>query len=219
MRWSKPFALVLVVSLSSAAALAGTVSGWITADNHYALYTGAPDGSTVSFWGRNELGGGGSPGTYNWSMAEQYNVATPDPYIYIAAWSDDSVAQGLLCDLVANGTPIRSGDARWEVFATGINLNDGDPAPTLATMGTQIALANSLGWGPIDVGVANGASPWGAVANIDSSAKWMWHATAGRDAFNGGFDHDEFLIFRTSIPEPATLGLLAASLLGLRRRS
>ena len=46
------------------------VVGTITADNHYGIYTGSSDGSSLSFIGRNETGTAGNPGSYNWSLPE-----------------------------------------------------------------------------------------------------------------------------------------------------
>ena len=67
----------------------------ITADNHYALYSSTSN--VFSYHGGNEIGAGGSPGTYNWSLPETYNINVGDR-VFIAAWSDDSVAQGLLAE-------------------------------------------------------------------------------------------------------------------------
>lgn len=211
------FALFAACTLPAGA---GMITGRITADNHYALYTGSPDGSVVHFWGANEAGASGAPGTYNWSKAEYYNVNSPDPYIYIAAWSDDRVAQGLLLDLFLDGNHVLSGDPLWQVWATGIDLDDGAPPPIVGTMMTQIGLANASGWQTPYVGVANGAGPWGTIANIDHTAKWMWFSPTGGDALTPGANHDEFLIFRRAIPEPTTLSLMAAGVVGLllRRR-
>ncbi len=218
MRFSHCAIACTLVACGAVSANAGMISGYITADNHYALYTGSPDGSAVSFWGANESGAGGAPGAYNWSKAESYSVTSPHPYIYIAAWSDDSVAQGLLADLLLDSEHVLSGDPSWQVFATGIDLDDGAPPPAIGTMMTQIALANSTGWETPYVGVANGGGPWGAVANVDTAAKWMWYSQTGANTLQPGGNYDEFLIFRRAIPEPSTLSLLAVGILALVRR-
>lgn len=205
--------------LLAGVAQAASVTGSVTADNHYGLYSGDLSGTVMSFYGANEPGSGGAGG-YNWTQPESYSFTTTDQYIYIAAWSDDSIAQGLLADFTIDGNKLLSGDPVWEVWDTGNDLDDGASPPSVVDMGTQIALANSAGWKQIVVGGVNGAGPWGAVAGIDSNAKWMWYdgAIAG-DAFAPGADHGEYLIFRTSIvPEPASLGLLGAGLAVLMRR-
>lgn len=83
------------MSLVATQASAYNLSATITADNHYALYLGAAGGTNLRFIGRNELGAGGSPGTYNWSEAESWNATYgAGDYIYLVGWSDNSVAQG-----------------------------------------------------------------------------------------------------------------------------
>ncbi len=224
----------MVLSLSAMLAVPAMadlnhITGTITADNHYVLYTGNGSGSLVDLIGGNELGAGGSPGTYNWSKAESYDFTTGLNTIYIAAWSDDRVAQGLLAELTINGETLLSGDPAWEVFATGINKNDGSPYPTEAELGTQIGIANanaggagtSGGWTSIAVGGTHGVGPWGNITGIDSTASWMWY---GKEfPFEPGADHDEYLIFRTSVkpvpvPGAVLLGMLGFGIVGGAKR-
>jgi len=208
-----------------AAALAlpayGVTTSTFTADNHYSIY-GDYAGS-ISFIGANESGAAGSPGQYNWSMAETFTFATPDTF-YIAAWSDDNVAQGLLGQFDVGGTMLLTGGAGWEVFATGINLNDGDPAPDASTIASQVALAdaNEL-WEAPYVGFENSpaAMNWGQVAGVSEDARWVWRDSGrgGPDPLLQGYNHDEFLIFRTAVPAPGGVALIAlASIAAVRRR-
>lgn len=199
---------ILGIVTSVSVASAATITATITADNHYALYTGTEDGASVALIGGNELGAGGAPGTYNWSAAETYSFSTDDPFVYLAAWSDDRMAQGLLTEITVDGITLLSGDLPWTVFATGIDQDDGDPYPTETEMSDQIALAT---WEAVAVGDYNGVGPWGTIDGISASARWMWHASAKDvDALNGGYDHDEYLVFRASLPEPSSVALLAA---------
>jgi hypothetical protein len=196
----------------------GNTTAIITADNHYTLYTGTD--SALSFIGRNELNAGGTPGTYNWSVPETHTFNT-GPKIFIAAWSDDAVAQGVLAQITGPGGTYNSGDARWEVFCTGINLGDGDASPSTALMATQIAIANAGNlWKPIYVGGNNGVAPWGTVPGIASNIPWMWTPVPGdADPLNGGSGAGEFLIFRMSVPTPGAAGVLAmGGIMGMRRR-
>ncbi|HZW06118.1 MAG TPA: PEP-CTERM sorting domain-containing protein [Phycisphaerales bacterium] len=204
----------------AAAANADIVSATVTADNHYALYTGTDD--AVTFIGRNEMGAGGTPGTYNWSQPETWSFTTGS-YIYIAAWSDDAVAQGLLAQVTGLSDTYHSGDARWQVFPTFVNLGDGDAAPTGMQLTAYIADANSGNkWEAPHVGAANGIGPWGAIAGIGSAPRWMWVQNPGQaDPLQGGSGYGEMLIFRMSVPAPgaaAALGLGGLAALRRRRR-
>ncbi|NOT01078.1 MAG: hypothetical protein HOP29_10660 [Phycisphaerales bacterium] len=86
----------------------------------------------------------GGPETYSHTKPGNF-------YIYIAAWSDDSVLQGVLARFEGNqpGATIGYSGAGWEVFATGID-HDCPPAggPSRADINTQVGLANTLSGGP-----------------------------------------------------------------------
>lgn len=213
-------ALAVALCGACGVAHAGVIHATITADNHYAVY-GTVGGSFVKIGG-NETGAAGAPGRYNWSMAESYTFDTSGP-LYIAAWSDNAVAQGLLAQIDAGGLGmIYSGDSRWEVFATGIDLNTGAPHPLATDVASQIALADSNNWwGDPYVGENNGVGtlPWSKIAGISEDARWMWNSTDGGDALRGGKNHDEYLIFRlAAIPAPASGIVLAGAGLALARR-
>lgn len=93
------------------------------------------------------------------SGAETYEVLVPEHGIlYVAAWSDDGVTQGVLAQFNkympggilswwSPGAKVFSGDPRWEVFATGIDY-DGLPGPSLELINEQIGLANANAGGP-----------------------------------------------------------------------
>jgi len=209
MRISARLICVLGVLVSASNATAATITATITADNHYALYSGAQDGSFLATVGGNELGVHGAPGRYNWSMAESYDFSTDQPFLYLAAWSDGHVAQGVLAELAVDELSLLSGNAAWTVFATGIDKDDNDPYPTETEMGVQITRANAVGWEPAAVGGNNGVAPWGRISGVSQEARWMWLASPDRtNAFHPGLDHDEYLIFRTAVPEPSSLLLL-----------
>jgi hypothetical protein len=202
------------------AASAGTIDAVITVDNHYALYVGNASGSEVLFVGNNEIGAGGEPGQYNWSQPESYLINTEFPIIYVAAWSDDNVAQGVLAQLLIEDEMLLSGDPAWQVFRTDLGGDDGDPPPTTAEIAEQIALANAgLAWEAVAVGGTNGVSPWGTIAGIDLDAHWMWATACDGGSFDPGADHGEYLIFRITVPEPTSIALLIFGLAaGLRKR-
>lgn len=206
--------------LAATGASAGIVTATVTADNHYSIYA-TIDGVFTKVGG-NETDTVGAPGAYNWSMAETFTFNASGP-IYIAAWSDDATAQGLLAQLQTDAGMIFSGDYRWEVFATGIDLDTGAPHPLATDVAAQIALADANSWWAAPyVGDTNvsGTLPWSKIADIADEARWMWNSVDGSDALTIGRNHDEYLIFRmAAIPAPATgLALAGAGLVMSRRR-
>jgi len=215
----KTIAIILAAGALTSAASAGIqMTATITADNHYALFTGTPLNLTMV--GHNELGAAGNPGPFNWSQAETFNFI-PGTNIYIAAWSDDSVAQGLLAQISLGDQTFNSGDERWRVYKTDVNRNDNDPVPTLAEMNTHIIFASdNERWRTTFVGDANGAQPWGTIAGIGPNVRWMWADVDGDpDPTRGGSDEGEMLIFRmTNVPTPGAVALLGLGGLALARR-
>ncbi len=210
------------VCVAASAAHAGVI-GTLTADNHYALYTGNSSGD-ITFIGRNELGASGSPGSYNWSQAETWKF-DPGAYIYVAVWSDDAVAQGWLGQFVFDDkTMLLSSDKRWEYVSTDLNLGDGDPAPSVNDIGAWVDLADAKHlWDTPFVGGNNGMSPWGDIAGVSKDAGWAWGNPSKREnPLIGGDNFEEYQIFRipTGVPSPggAALALLAGAIMVKRRR-
>lgn len=214
---------VAAMVLSVCGAAHAGVTATLTADNHYALYTGN-SASDITFIGRNELGAGGSPGAYNWSQAETWNF-NPGAYIYVAVWSDDAVAQGWLGQFVFDDGPtVLSSSAGWEYVGTDLNLGDGDPAPTTGDIGSWVTLAdtNEL-WATPFVGGTNGVTPWGSIAGVSNTAAWTWGNPNNRvNPLVGGDNFEEYQIFRmpTGVPSPGAgmTALLGAGVLVRRKR-
>lgn len=203
----------------------------MTADNAYAIYLGDAVSATSMEGSATNLTAG-----QIWSP-ETYSLTAPDlSYIYIAAWSDDVTKQGLLADFnnLTLGGSVLSGDPQWDVTATGINLGNIDPPPTLPNLSAQIVLANA-GSNPSGGWVTPTASPLNnaaggihgvTIAGIDPLAHWMWYDSGLDGSPNApfdGFNHQEYLIFRIPVtaPEPTTAGLIllgGVAMLTRRRR-
>jgi hypothetical protein len=220
-------ALSTIASLSFASVI--SVKAVVTADNHYALYYGTTSSLThldsAGSEMRNEIGPGNTnpapcSGSYNWSCAETWNFdmqAGDD--IYVAAWSDNSVAQAFIGQFTINGTTyFTEENDDWAYISGEEDLNSSSAAPTTGRMETVITGGGS--WGTLS-SVAHGVSPWGEIAGISTDADWVW----GTDNLNGsGSGAGEFQVLRFSVPvsEPSTLALLGLGLLSLvytRRRT
>ncbi len=222
MRNVKALIAVAGLCVASGAASAGVIAT-LTADNHYAIYTGN-SWEDITFVGRNELGAGGSSGGYNWSNAETWKFE-PGAYIYVAVWSDDAVAQGWLGQFdLGDGNLLLSSDKRWEYVATDQNLGDGDPAPSVKDIGSWVNLADAKElWDEPFVGGSNGVSPWGNIADVSEDARWTWGNPSNREnPLIGGDTFEEYQIFRipTGVPTPggAALALMAGAVMVKRRR-
>ena len=104
-------------------AMAASMTATLTADNHYALFTGNASGTEWGFVGRNEKGAGGraqsdfvynedgsynstyigegvtsgdidNGGRYNWSMPEEWTFDVEGgEYVYVVVWDDSSVTE------------------------------------------------------------------------------------------------------------------------------
>lgn len=80
---------------------------------------------------------------------EAYDVdgkdAPADAYLYVVAWCDDSTTQGLIGEFLRGQSVLRTGDAGWEVCATGIYKDAGNGAvgPTQDEVNAQLTLCNA----------------------------------------------------------------------------
>lgn len=157
----------------------------ITADNAYSFGYGDANGITHFTQGtRAQTAGqifncGEGPEAYKVPAAD----APESAYLYIVTWDDLAVTQGVLGQFRrGNGTALYTGDPKFEVCATGVDMHDSLTGPTQADINTQIAICNSGkgdhattsgGWvnaagavtagaiGSLAVGEANDPSPGG----------------------------------------------------------
>ncbi len=209
-----------------------------TADNSYGIYFGTDTAVHQFIGGAQNRTAGEIASVESFSPA----IASTDE-VYVVAWSDRGVIQGLLIDIFndTTGEEFLSGDLDWEVAATGVSLPSvTSPFPTLDELTAQIELANegnnpSEGWKPVTVtSLTNGDGPMvsgfiDGFADISPDSRMMWYdngrSTGSEAPFKPGADHDEYLIFRMStggsglepVPE-SSLGIMtflgAAALAG-----
>ncbi|MCB9841455.1 MAG: hypothetical protein H6809_07385 [Phycisphaeraceae bacterium] len=225
-----PLAIVsaLFVAAGASTALGDNWTMTLTADNFFNAYFGTPT-QTTSY-----VGGGG------WPIASTFNptnVPSTDT-LYVQCHSDYGTAQGFLGTFTNTTTNVMVNTdlTNWQVFPAGAHLAAlGYPfpswpafqTPTQAQVDAAINYATTNGlwitpstFAPYNN--TNGSPSWGPVAGISPSAQWIWHnANNSPNPLNGGFNHDEFLIFRYQgiVPAPAGLGVFgAAGLLAGRRR-
>ena len=217
-RHAAALALLAAVGVAHATVpLDGT--GFITADNHYAIYARTTQG--IMLVGGNELGAAGDPGTFNWTYAEIHEMPFDLSDIYIAAWSDDDAFKGLLAQFYLPGETIYTGDARWRVYSTGQDLDDNAPYPLAADIARHAAHADALNlWEIPYAGPQNleDTPHWGEIGGIDPDARWIWR-DVGESPLTSGGDLGEYLIFHISpVPSPGSAALLAIAGLALPGR-
>jgi hypothetical protein len=181
-----------------------TINGHFTCDNSYAVYVGTQAAVVTKVLPATGDGISNSNATQIFTGEDVTFTANSGDYFYLIAWSDDSAVQGLIGEFSGTNT-IFTGNAAWEVYATGKNYGNGQ-APTASEINNHITSANSANaWKATAVGPTNANSSQiyaGAsnlkVANISDDANWIWY-DSGRNGGHSpflGFNHDEFLIFR-----------------------
>jgi hypothetical protein len=128
----------------------GPVHVVITADNAYSFGYGDANAITHFTQGtRAQTAGqifncpiGEGPEVYEIPEAE----APADAFLYIVTWDDLAVTQGVLGQFTRDTGTVRTGDARFDVCATGIDFSTGPDAlvgPSLAVINTEIARCNT----------------------------------------------------------------------------
>ncbi|HWX42873.1 MAG TPA: hypothetical protein VN345_17125, partial [Blastocatellia bacterium] len=219
MIWARPLASRM--GAGSAPCRAGqevpsatAITANVTCDNDFALYVGDCCVATT-FVGNNSCDVLNS--CIRAGATFTLPATTGSSYIYIVAWSDASVAQGLLATFAGPHAKISTGNPCWQVYATGLKF------PSFSSPGKKkfrnflnaqldIACSNNL-WTTPAVGgnnLSGNMVPGGSgtplepinAAGADGTANWIWFqsgnaACAGPDSpFAPGCNHNEFLIFR-----------------------
>jgi PEP-CTERM motif len=216
--------VISLMLFGTPSAIAATVTATLTADNKYALFYGQADGSGLTFVGRNEIGSGGNPGLYDWSLPETFSFdVNPGDRLYVAAW--DGCA-GLHCVesfigqfQLPNGVYLLSNTVGWEYSL----INGVMPDSGIFLSPTELITSiKSATWTTPNVVGFNGTLPWDKIPGISPFAQFLDWTPGSNTA-----------IFRTKVavvpkiepepvPEPASvLGLLAFGAFGavsLRKR-
>ena len=180
--WCLIFSLLLPV-----VALAGQVTCYVTADNHYGLYVGGPAGENLTFYGRD---------VDSWPMAETLFVDLNEgEYIYIAAW-DYSGPAGVAGDFLTDHGDFTT-DGTWSVALTEFNgLGDASPLPTDSEIENAIQLIETQDlWEPA-LELEQNATYY-VVPNISPEAWWIW-----KDAFDA--HTGVLLMFRSDLSGGST---------------
>ncbi|MFG0242048.1 MAG: PEP-CTERM sorting domain-containing protein [Phycisphaerales bacterium JB054] len=221
-----------LIGLAATSAVADNWTVAMTVDNQFDAYKGTV-GATVGA----AVGSGSSwSTTYNFSLTGM----TASDYFYVSTASDHSVAQGFLGEF--NNTTLNykfnTGGPQWEVFPVGKYLQLIDSSwPAVwpsSQMPTQGEVDQALAWAVSNPSVwitpaeetnwdnraSGNVTIWGTRPGIDNNAEWIWNDARGTgNPLFGGYNHDEFLIFRVpGVPAPATAGLLGLAGLGAMRR-
>lgn len=213
--------VVLAGSVAATSADATSIlSGSFTADNYIYVYlsTSASDRGTL-------IGSGN-----NWQSTFYVNptalAAGTTYYLNVEAINGDSgsySAGGFIGDFtLSGGSTFSNGQSELLTSTTGwlAGYNDSNGSNTAQPWVRPTGSAIVLG--------ANGASPWGTVSNLSSSANWIWASDlrSGNGSAPGSQCAACTVDFQTSfttaaaVPEPASSAAFLTSLaaLGLVRR-
>jgi hypothetical protein len=127
----------------------GPVSVVITADNAYSFGYGDVD-SIQHFTQGMESGGAAIFDCPLNNGPDEYIVpeadAPPNAFLYIVAWDDLSVTEGVIADIVRQNATVVTGDANFEVCATGVPYSSGAAltnGPTIDVINQQITICNA----------------------------------------------------------------------------
>jgi hypothetical protein len=189
-------------------ASAAMISGTLTADNHYGLFTGNEDGSMLNFIGRNEKGSAGSSGGFNWSQAEtwEFNI-NPGEYLYSVVWDDAAVAESWIGEFnLEDGTQLLSDASKWEyVVSKGKNPGDNGDVPMISELNSEIKNANWTGSSALG---KNGINPWGFIQGISADASFL--NVSNSSSMNYTIFRTKNAVVAKDVPEPISTSALLA---------
>ncbi len=183
----------------------------ITADNAYSFGFGTASAVVTYIHGARATTAGQIFNCPVGNGPEAYTIpsdAVPSTsHIYIVSWDDLSVTQGGIGQFGRGGRLLYTGDASWQVCATGVDLSRSATGPTQAEVNAQITRCNdgagdadttSEGWvntvgavtpgavGTVAIGEPNdtlgGTFPQvcpASAGGIDVAARWIWYQPGG----------------------------------------
>lgn len=179
----------------------------LTADNHFALYAGGPEGEGLRLIGRDAVG--------DWSSVEDFVVRLgPAERLYVAAWEavgpDGGPQMMIMQATPPGGAPVGSGEDLEALFgppdaSPGGNL--AAPAPPVEEVAAVIAGA---AWAPPAARRPDGAAPWGS-RGFQPGIEFVWPDTFENVSRNN--TDETYALFRTTrsiLPPPGATGLDAA---------
>jgi len=197
--------LLIVLTLFASACGAYEVTGHITCDNETFMFTanGESPGMQLQSAGVHAC----------WPHAEAVNFTSSDRFLYLACWSDDYAAQGLLLDFtITSGSGVIqafSGSPLWKVAPGDSNISGCSTPPEADIASAMARRIPTLSFVDVAVGCANPPvnadcyGRWGHLPEISPAALWMWfdsgQQTGPNAPFEPGFNHREFLVFRLDL--------------------
>ena len=196
---------LIMLTILATACHAYEVTGDVTCDNETFLFTANSESPGMELH---------SVGVHAcWPRAQAVAFASTDRFLYLACWSDDIVAQGLLHDFTisseAGVLQAFSGNPLWKVAPGDLNLAGCSAPPEADIASAMASRIPTMSFVDVAVGCANppvGADcyeRWGHVPEISLAARWMWFdsglQTGPNAPFEPGFNHREFLIFRLDL--------------------
>ncbi|GMV42452.1 MAG: hypothetical protein AMXMBFR64_41680 [Myxococcales bacterium] len=186
----------------------GVATVRVTADNHFAVYVGAPDGADLRLVGRDAV--------TDWTSVEAFDVEVfPKERLFLAGWEgpgDSWSPQMIVAEAeIDGGVSVATGPATFAAVLGPPGANPGDslaaPPPSLEAVAAAIAYADAEGsWSAPAAAAPKSSSPWGgALAGQFAGEPWfIWPDTFdGASATNA---QETWALFRSETPVLAPAG-------------